>query len=84
MPNQLIQYLKGENMKKDVNLINDMVKDLENVEGYMIGVTTIKEGKLNHSFITKKFPTVDLLKSWSKVKKLIIDNLEEEAGLKEV
>ena len=64
-------------MNNEINDLNDLIQVSKLVEGYMIGITTIDKGRLNHHLLTHKFPLVDLLRSCGEVKKLAIKRLEE-------
>jgi len=64
----------GERMDK----IDEMVEMLRNSEGYLLGITTLKEGKLTHYLVTEKFHPLDILKSLVKIKEQAVESLEKE------
>lgn len=74
------QYKKGLAMDtpKEINNLEDLVSALESSEGYAIGITLLNNNILNHYLLTKKFPLLDLLKSWNKVKELMVETLEKD------
>lgn len=63
----------GEIMDK----IDELSEMLRNSEGYMLGITTLKDGRLNHYFLTEKFHPLDMLKSLARVKLQVIESLEK-------
>lgn len=54
--------------------LQELLKDSPH---YMIGITIIKEGQLEHHLITSDFPLADMLKSHAKIKDLIVEQLEK-------
>jgi len=61
-----------------LDTLDELKEVVGTAEGYMVGVTILKEGELSHHFFSDKFPFVDMLKSHNKVKNLIINTLEED------
>jgi hypothetical protein len=47
-------------------------------EGYMVSLSTITQGRLEHSLVMEKFNKLDMLISNKKIKNLIIEQLEDE------
>jgi len=45
-------------------------------EGFMVGITLKEKGDLYHYLLTKDFPKLDMLKSLTKIKGLVIEGLE--------
>lgn len=81
MINRIKQYLitKGIKMQRQIEDLDDLVKTVPLVDGYMISVTLLEGDSLNHYFLTKSFPLTDMLKSHKKVRDdLIIPELEKE------
>jgi len=61
-----------------LNSLDELKEAVGGAEGYMVGVTLLKDGELSHHFFSDKFPFMDMLKSHNKVKDLIIRTLEED------
>ena len=61
-----------------LNTLDELKEIVATSDGYMVGVTILKEGELSHNFFSDKFPFVDMLKSHNKVKDLIVNTLEED------
>jgi len=74
------QRKKGLSMDtpKEINSLEELNIVLEESEGYAVGITLLNKGVLNHYLLTKKFPLLDLLKSGSKVKELMVEMLEKD------
>ena len=56
--------------------IDELVELTSRMDGYALGLTTLKDGKLEHFFITEKFHDADVLRSIAKIKGLAIEHLE--------
>jgi len=65
-------------MTTEINTLTELVTAANESEGYMAGITLIKNGELKHYFFSDKFPFADMLKSHSKVKDLVVRMLEED------
>lgn len=49
---------------------------LETSDGFMIALTTLHDGKLQHYLLTDKFPNLDILPSLHKSRELAVERLE--------
>lgn len=74
------QSKKGFSMDtpKEINSLEDLTAMLDAAQGYAIGITVLNGTTLNHHLLMKNFPLLDLLKSWNKVKGLMVEKLGEE------
>ena len=81
MRNRLEKYNQGDGMKKvkEIKNLEDLKVVTDSADGFMIGISILSKGEIQHSLLTKDFPLADLLKSWGKVKGLVIQNLEGNA-----
>jgi hypothetical protein len=70
--------VKEEAVKENITNFKDLIESATDADGYMLGVTLLKEGTLNHYLFNKTFPFTDMLKSHSKIKDLIVRQLEED------
>jgi len=61
-----------------LNSLDELKEVVSTAEGYMVGVTILKEGELSHHFFSDKFLFSDMLKSHNKVKELVVRTLEED------
>ena len=57
--------------------IEELRSAVMKAEGYLVSVTIIEQGVLQHFLLTEKFPFVDMLRSHAQVKDLIIAKLED-------
>ena len=65
-------------MKTEIKTLSDLAEFVNDSEGYMAGITLLKDGNLTHYFFSDNFPYLDMLKSHTRVKGLIINKLEED------
>jgi len=83
MRNRIKKYTfqKGDSMAnaREINNLEDLKDVGEMAEGFMIGVSILNKGTIQHYLLTRDFPFVDMLKSWAKVKNLVIENLEKDS-----
>jgi len=63
---------------EQLNSLEDLQAEVSTADGYMLGVTFLKNGNLTHHFFSDKFPFVDMLKSHAAVKSLILKQLESD------
>jgi len=56
-------------MKQEVG-VSDIMIEMETSDGYMLGVTFLKDGILTHHFLTNKFLVGDIATSLDEIKKL--------------
>jgi hypothetical protein len=61
---------------RDTNVI-DIETMVDSSDGYLITLSILKKGSIEHSLITKNFPLLDFLPSISKAKELVLKELEE-------
>lgn len=61
--------------------IENLVEKLSVASGYMLAISILSEGKLEHTLITKDFPKADMLASHQRTKELIVENLESEGDV---
>ena len=61
---------------KKVERLEELFNYLKNSQGFLITVTTISGGKLNHRLLTEEFPELDILKSISQAEKLAVERLK--------
>ena len=67
----------------EIHNVDDLKKAMEESEGYMVGVTLLNKGKLEHFFFTNNFPYLDFLRSLKHIKDLAVQQLEKESELPE-
>lgn len=60
-----------------INNLKELNQALEKSVGYFVGVTLFDGKGLNHYFLTENFPQSDLLRSLTKIKGLVIEELEK-------
>lgn len=53
--------------------VADLPRRLKESTGYMLGVTLLENGILNHHFFTNNFPTLDIKESMKHINKLSTD-----------
>lgn len=68
--------LETEEQKNRAQLIGELASFLSKSEGYMVSVTILKDGKLNHHLIRQSFPDIDILKSINEVEKIAVEYLK--------
>lgn len=56
--------------------VEELFNFLKNGSGYLVTLTTISNGKLNHHLLTQDFPEVDMLKSLAAAEKLVVEKLK--------
>lgn len=56
--------------------LDDVVAAAQMAGSYMITLTTLEGGKLNHSLIVNMFPDGDCLRAHACIKELIVEHLE--------
>jgi hypothetical protein len=77
MHNRITKFLnEGDSM--EIHSTEELKKVMEESKGYLVSLTLLNDGKLEHHLLSKDFPYLDMLKSHRKQKDLIIKQLEEE------
>lgn len=46
---------------------------------YMMTLSTLEGGKLNHTLLINKFPDGDCIRAWVKIEPMIVDHLKKAA-----
>lgn len=57
--------------------LDELFTYLKTGSGYLITVTTISNGRLNHHLVTQDFPEIDILKSLAATEKLAVERLKK-------
>ena len=56
--------------------LDELFDYLKKGQSYLVGVTTLSNGKLNHNILVNNFPEVDMLKSIKAHRDLVVNKLE--------
>ena len=82
MRNRIAKYIvkKGDRMEhRNIANVDDLKLVTEDADGFAIGISILNKGEIQHYLLTRDFPLLDLLKSWAKVKGLMISQLESDS-----
>ena len=72
---QTIATEKPVDPKQEAEL-EELITFMKKANGYLVTITTLSNGKLNHHLLTKSFPEIDVLKSIGAVEKMAIERLK--------
>ena len=73
---------EGPGKDKDVELpkidpkLEELISFLKNGSGYLVTVTTVNNGRLNHHLLSNNFAEIDVLKSLAATEKLAVERLK--------
>lgn len=73
-PNSTPPELSPVALKRKEQL-DELFSLMNNAAGYLVTVTTLSNGKLNHHLVTQSFPEIDILKSIGAAEKLAVERL---------